>query len=154
METPSSTRIVERIRVPEIPVLTETKRRIGRGDVGGALRYAYPEVIVDLSRAYHRPFAVGWTHEEIVREGFSEEMHPLLDFFEGLWSLYAPFRYGGLPPREDGARLIELLRSLYSTPPMWRLYLASARPGKTQEPERAPQVPADRVHAVAGSEEE
>jgi len=45
-------RVVEKIRPVEVPVLTETKRRLGRGEVAQALRYAYPQVVADLERAY------------------------------------------------------------------------------------------------------
>jgi hypothetical protein len=120
-------RVVEKIRPVEVPVLTETKRRLGRGEVAEALRYAYPQVVADLERAYGRPFAVGWTHEEILRYGFSPEMEPLRDFFEALWRLYEPFRYGARAPPPDGREVLELLRSLYAAAPMWRLYVAPAR---------------------------
>ncbi|HEV2448945.1 MAG TPA: DUF4129 domain-containing protein [Thermoplasmata archaeon] len=121
-------RVVERIRAVEVPVLTETKRRLGRGETGAAVRYAYPQVVADLERAYGRPFAVGWTHEEILRVGFQPEMEPLREFFEALWRLYEPFRYGDRAPPPDGRQVLELLQSLYAAPPMWRLYLASAAP--------------------------
>jgi hypothetical protein len=123
-----TTVIVEKIRPVEVPVLTEAKRRLGRGEVAETLRYAYPKVVEDLQRAYRRPFAVGWTHEEIVRDGFTPEMQPLLDFFEALWRLYEPFRYGARGPPPEGREVLELLQSLYAAPPMWRLYVELARP--------------------------
>lgn len=126
--------VVERIRAVEVPVLTETKRRLGRGEVGAALRYAYPQVVADLQRAYRHPFAVGWTHEEILRFGFHPEMEPLREFFEALWRLYEPFRYGDRAPPPDGRQVLELLLSLYAAEPMWRLYLAPARAGGAHPP--------------------
>ncbi|MCI4340810.1 MAG: hypothetical protein L3K11_00300 [Thermoplasmata archaeon] len=126
--------MIEKFRPVEVPVLTETKRRLAKGQVGEALRLAYPQVITDLQRAYHRPFAVGWTHEEIIRYGFQPEMEPLLDFFEELWRLYEPFRFGDRAPPPEGRAVLELLVSLYAAAPMWRLYVEPARPGTETEP--------------------
>ncbi|MCI4363066.1 MAG: hypothetical protein L3K13_02000 [Thermoplasmata archaeon] len=138
-EEGATTLIVEKIRPVEVPPLTEAKRRLGRGEVAQALRDAYPKVVEDLQRAYARPFAVGWTHEEIVRDGFTEEMRPQLDFFEALWRLYEPFRYGSSAPPPDGRAVLELLQSLYAAPPMWRLYIEPARPeAEVLRSERAP----------------
>jgi hypothetical protein len=114
----------ERVRPVEVPVLTETKRLLGRDEVAGALEYAYPIVVRDLERAYGVAFPEGYTHEEIVLHGFTEEMRPLAEFFDRLYRLYAPVRYGHRPPPGSADDVLELLQSLYSPLPMWRLYLA------------------------------
>ncbi|MCI4326236.1 MAG: hypothetical protein L3K16_01160 [Thermoplasmata archaeon] len=115
--------VVDRIRAVEVPVLTEAKRHLVRGDVPGALRYAYPKVLEDLARAYGTAIPEGFSHEEIVDRGFTPEMAPLLDFFDRLYALYAPARFGTGPAPEAGDEVLELLQSLYSAEPMWRLYV-------------------------------
>jgi hypothetical protein len=118
--------ILERIRPVEVPVLTEVKRRLGREDVAGALRYAYPKVVEDLARAYQVTIPPGFSHEEIVARGFTEPMRPLLDFFEKLYRLYSPVRYGERPAPGAPQEVLELLQSLYGAEPMWRLYVTEA----------------------------
>jgi hypothetical protein len=138
--------VLERIRPVEVPILTEAKRRLARGDVGGALRYAYPRVLDDLGRAYDVEFPPGFSHEEIVGRAFTEPMQPLRVFFDGLYQLYAPVRFGGsaLPGRSN--EVLEMLRSLYAAEPMWRLYV------RPREPERAP--PAGAASEAPGPTEE
>jgi hypothetical protein len=122
-EPTSSLVVVDRIRAVEVPVLTETKRRIVRGDVGGALLYAYPKVVEDLGRAYGTTFPEGFAHEEIVARAFTAEMAPLREFFDQLYRWYAPVRFGRNPSAEAGEAVVGLLQSLYAAEPMWRLYV-------------------------------
>lgn len=121
----------ERLRPIELPILTETKRRIYGGDVAGALRYAYPLVLEDLQRAYGVEFPPEWTHEEILRTGLPPGAGPIGDFLPRLYRLYGRARYGrGAPiPERDGLEAIELLRSIYAFAPMWRLYAWQRRRG-------------------------
>lgn len=136
---------LERFRSVELPILTETKRRIYRGDVAGALRYAYPLVLEDLQKAYGLSFPPEWTHEEILRLGLPRGAGPVEEFLPRLYRLYAPARYGlaRTSPAVDGAEAVELLRSIYSVAPMWRLY-AWHRPGALGRlfPPRHPSPPA------------
>ncbi|MCI4320733.1 MAG: hypothetical protein L3K05_00275 [Thermoplasmata archaeon] len=120
---PATTVVRDRIRTVEVPVLTEVKRRLGRDDVSGALLYAYPKVLEDLVRAYGAEFPEGFAHEEILRQGFTEAMAPLSEFFDRLYRLYAPVRYGRRLPPESAPEVLEIVKSLYSAEPMWRLYL-------------------------------
>ncbi|MHB8352574.1 MAG: hypothetical protein ACYDFT_07820 [Thermoplasmata archaeon] len=119
--------VTERIRGVEVPVLTDAKRRLLRRDVAGALRDAYPKLLEDLQRAYGVEFPPGYSHEEILARGFTEPMRPLTEFFDRLYRLYAPVRFGGRMPDDRGDEVLELLRSLYSPEPMWRLYLSEGR---------------------------
>ncbi|MGI0052671.1 MAG: hypothetical protein ACRECR_00215 [Thermoplasmata archaeon] len=116
--------VTERIRGVEVPVLTETKRRLLRGEVAEALRYAYPRVVADLERAYGVEFPPGFSHEEILERGFTEPMRPLTEFFDRFYRYYAPVRFGGRAPSSEGDQVLEIVRSLYSSEPMWRLYLS------------------------------
>lgn len=137
---PASPTVVERIRGVEVPVLTETKRRLGRGEVGSALTYAYPKVVEDLGRAYAVEIPAGFSHEEIVARVFDEAMAPELEFFDRLYRLYAPVRFGGRTPTVSSDEVFELVRSLYSPEPMWRLYLTG--PEDPAGPTEATSLPA------------
>lgn len=122
--------VVERVRTIELPIETEVKRRVLRGDVAGALRYAYPLVLEDLQKAYDVSFPPEWTHEEILRRGLPPGAGPVDELLPRLYRLYAEARYGdgAALTAEDGREALELLRSLYAVAPMWRLY-AWHRPG-------------------------
>ena len=115
---------LERLRPVELPLLAETKRRIFAGDTPGALRYAYPLILEDVQRAYGLRFPPEWTHEEILRRGLPPGTGPLAEFLPRLYRLYAPARYsdGASLPPGAGMEAVELIRSLYSFAPMWRLY--------------------------------
>jgi hypothetical protein len=119
----SSVVVVDRIRAVEVPVVTEAKRYVVRGEVGAALRYAYPKVVEDLSRAYGTELPEGYSHEELLARSFTPEMAPLVDFFHRLYVLYAPARFGDGAPAESGDEALGLLQSLYAAEPMWRLYV-------------------------------
>jgi len=115
--------VVDRIRAVEVPVLTEAKRYIVRGEVSAALRFAYPKVVEDLSRAFGTALPEGYSHEELLARSFTPEMAPLVDFFNRLYALYAPARFGDGATPESGEEALELLQSLYAAEPMWRLYV-------------------------------
>ena len=117
--------VQDRIRAIEVPVLTEVKRRIGRGDVSGALLYAYPKVLEDLPRAYGIEVAAGDVHEELMGRRVTPEMAPVAEFFDRLYTLYAPVRFGERPANGSSKDLVEVLKSLYAAEPMWRLYLTA-----------------------------
>jgi len=148
-------RYLERFRTIEPPILTETKRRIYRGDVAGALRYAYPLVLEDVQKAYGVTFPPEWTHEEILRAGLPPGAGVVAEFLPRLYRLYAPARYSGdtpLPP-EAGTEAIEVLRSLYSVAPMWRLYAWHRPHGLARLfPPRAPSPETEAGDAPDGAE--
>jgi hypothetical protein len=151
-KAPDGPRYLERFRILEPPILTETKIRIYRGDVAGALRYAYPLVLEDVEKAYAVKFPPEWTHEEILRTGIPPGAGPVVELLPRLYRLYAPARYSdGAPlPPEAGTEAIEILRSLYSVAPMWRLY-AWHRPSGLGRlfPPRAPSPPVEAVDAAS-----
>ena len=135
--------IVEQVEPLEIPVIIEANRRLGRGDYLGAVRGSYPQVANDLAKAFNTPFPTYWTHEEFLRSLDEKTMGHLPEFLRLFYQIYAPVRYGppGTPiryglmahgpdtgrvlaPAEVPKTLMELLKSIYSQPPMWRLYIS------------------------------
>ncbi|MCI4328382.1 MAG: hypothetical protein L3J86_02245 [Thermoplasmata archaeon] len=120
--------VVDRIRPVEVPTLTEVKRRLGRNDVAGALLYAYPKIVEDLGRAYGVDFPEGFSHEEILAKRFNAEMAPMAEFFDRLYRLYAPVRFGRHPTPHAADIVLELVQSLYSPEPMLRLYVTNLGP--------------------------
>lgn len=140
--------VIEKLRPVELPILTETKRRVYGGDVAGALRYAYPLVLEDLQKAYGVQFPEGWTHEEILRQGLPPGAGPIGEFLPRLYRLYGAARYGvgAELPASAGTETIELLRSIYAFAPMWRLYAWKRRSGlRRLFPPRAEPPPAGTV---------
>ncbi|HKV90112.1 MAG TPA: hypothetical protein VJQ43_02820 [Thermoplasmata archaeon] len=125
---PTGPLVQDRIMAVEVPVLTEVKRRLGRNDVAGALLYVYPKVLEDLGRAYAAEFPPGYAHEEILAHGFTGTMAPQAEFFERLYRLYAPVRYGHRLAPGSGREVLEIVKSLYAAEPMWRLYLTHLAP--------------------------
>ncbi|HTT35417.1 MAG TPA: DUF4129 domain-containing protein [Thermoplasmata archaeon] len=115
--------VIERVEPVEIPVLTETKRRLQRGEYDEAIRFACLQVVADLERAFGRPFPPGWTLSEVVERGRTDAMGHLPEFLERLAALYGPLRFGAPSPRRDPDALLALLQSIYAAGPMWRLYL-------------------------------
>ena len=112
---------VHPLRPIEVPVLTEAKRLLVRGEYAKAVLFSYPTVLNDVERAYGSAFSPNWTHEEILGRGLPGGMERLPEFLAGLYRLYAPVRYGRTAA-EDGDRLVALLQSVYAHRPMWELY--------------------------------
>jgi Domain of unknown function (DUF4129) len=139
--------VIERVEPIEVPILTETKRRLGHGDYDGALRAAYAQVVDDLQRAYGSEFPPGWTSGEILDRGPSEAWGHLPDFVRRLTDLYTPLRFGAAAPPRDPDGLVALLQSIYAARPMWHLYAerrdASSAAGPASPPVVAP-APTDR----------
>jgi hypothetical protein len=139
---PAPVVVLDRIRPVEVPVLTEVKRRLGRNDIAGALLLAYPAVVADLGRAYGVDFPEGFSHEEILAKRFNEAMSPMAEFFDRLYRLYAPVRFGGQLPPGSADVVLELVQSLYSAEPMWRLYVTTLPPAEpTNGARKAPSEP-------------
>ncbi|MGI0132621.1 MAG: hypothetical protein ACREDK_05970, partial [Thermoplasmata archaeon] len=109
------------LRPIEVPVLTETKRLLVRGEYAKAVLFAYPTVLNDVERAFGVSFSVHWTHEEILRRGLPAGTGRLPEFLLGLYRLYEPVRYGRSVIAQ-GDRLVALLQSVYAHRPMWELY--------------------------------
>lgn len=139
--------VVDRIRPVEVPILTEVKRRLGRNDVAGALLYAYPKIVEDLGRAYGVDFPEGFSHEEILTKRFNAEMAPMAEFFDRLYRLYAPVRFGRHPTPHSADIVLELVQSLYSPEPMWRLYVTNLGPSPPTNGGAAAPNPSDEPGA-------
>lgn len=133
--------VIERVEPIEIPIITETKRLLARGEYDGALRGAYARVLEDVQRAFSVPFPPGWTTGDILGRGAGPEMGHLPEFLERLTSLYTPLRFGASAPRRDPDELLALLQSIYASRPMWRLYL-EPRPAAERDRSPAPPTPA------------
>ncbi|MCI4331532.1 MAG: hypothetical protein L3K19_06765 [Thermoplasmata archaeon] len=113
--------LVDQVRTLEVPVVTEVRRLLMRGDYDGAVLYAYPRALEDLERAYGVAFDPDWTHAEILVRGMQPEMGNLPEMFVRLHRLYEPVRYGR-GGRRSAQDLQGLMMSIYSQRPMWRLY--------------------------------
>ncbi len=133
---------VRSVEPVEVPVLTESRRRIGRGDFAGAIRYAFPMALRDAERAYGLRFPPELTNGEILTGGFPSDRASVAELFGQLYRIYEPTRYGARPPSDPEA-FMDLLRSIYADRPMWSLYVelvvTSKRPaGGAGNPDRRP----------------
>ncbi|MCI4323608.1 MAG: hypothetical protein L3K03_06275 [Thermoplasmata archaeon] len=140
-EVPAPT-VIERIRPVEVPILTDVKRKVALGDVRGALLDSYPQVVADLGRAYDVEILPGYSHEDIVGPALPQAARPLAVFLDRLFALYAPVRFAGRAPPPVGKEIIELVQSLYSSEPMWRLYIREANPNDDRATPTGPAVAA------------
>jgi len=128
-DAPPPPSVIERVEPVEIPILTETKRRLHRGEYDAAIRGAVDQVVVDIQRAYGVEFPEGWTLGDVLRDGTGKGMGHVPDFLERLVALYVPWRYGAPDARRDPAELLAVLQSLYAPRPMWQLYAEIRSPG-------------------------
>lgn len=120
--------VVERVEPIEIPIITETQRRLARDEYDAALAGAYRQVIDDLQRAYGLSFPAGWTQYEILDKGLADpRLGHLPEFIRRLTDLYVPMRFGPPPWTHDPEQLETLLRSIYARRPLWALYLEAKR---------------------------
>ncbi|HEV2230875.1 MAG TPA: DUF4129 domain-containing protein [Thermoplasmata archaeon] len=119
--------VIERVEAVEIPIITETKRRLARGEYEDALRAAYSQVVADIQRAYGAQFPPGWTHDELIERGLDGRTGHLPEFLRRLTDLYVPVRFGSVPVPKDLDQLSGLLVSIYAQRPMWQLYLQPRR---------------------------
>ncbi|HZY71224.1 MAG TPA: hypothetical protein VFF67_09650 [Thermoplasmata archaeon] len=111
----------EVVRPLEVPVVTETKRLMGLGQVEEAVRYAYTHAVADARRALDWDAPAHATHREVILSKAAAQPPNFATHLARLYALYEPIRYGERVSklREDP---VDLLRSLYSYTPMWRLY--------------------------------
>jgi hypothetical protein len=141
---PSSAAVV---RPLEVPVVTETKRLMGRGEPGRAVRFAYPAALTDAARAFGWELPGAATHREALAN-FTDQAPPhFVTHLARLYALYEPARYGReAPPLLEDP--VQILLSLYSFPPMWMLY---AQPG-SGSPTRSAAPPARRREPLRPSD--
>lgn len=134
---------VQGVAPVEVPVITETRRRIGRGDYTGAIRYAFPSALRDAERAYGLHFPPELTNGEILAGGFPAERAEVAELFGQLYRLYEPARYGDARTT-DPETFLGLLKSIYADRPMWSLYIelvAGPSPGGAKKRAMARQPP-------------
>lgn len=132
------------VRPLEVPVVTETKRLMGRGEPGRAVRYAYPAAFSDAARAFHWEVGGSATHRELLAGLAEKAPAHFVTHLARLYALYEPARYGReAPPLSEDP--VQLLLSLYSFPDLWMLYAVpnpraaandGSRPGATKKPVR------------------
>ena len=136
---PPATEVVERVEPIEIPIISETQRRLARDEYDAALGGAYRQVVDDLQRAYGLTFPPGWTQYEILDKGLADpKLGHLPEFIRRLTDLYVPMRFGPPPWTRDPDQLEALLRSIYARRPLWALYLQAKRDGPRPGPTGAP----------------
>ncbi|MCI4351555.1 MAG: hypothetical protein L3K15_08615 [Thermoplasmata archaeon] len=119
------------VRPLEVPVVTETKRLMGRGESGRAVRFAYPAALTDAARAFGWQLSGAATNRETLAV-FTDQAPPhFVTHLARLYALYEPARYGReSPPLVEDP--VQILLSLYSFAPMWMLYAQTgARPATT-----------------------
>ncbi len=116
--------VVERMSLVEVPVLTETKKRVARGETGAAVVFGFTQAIADVSRAYGIAFPPELTPLEFIRWAMGPQT-PLAqqrEIYERAYAIYEPVRYWGAAG--NGPEFIEALTSIYAAPEMARLYAA------------------------------
>ena len=114
--------MIESVRPVEVPVITETRRLVARGEYRRAVQYGYSRVLADLRNAYQLLIEPSWTHSEILQAVRSLPTGPVPDFLRQLLELYGPARYGSGPITEQPGTLLSALLGIYSQRPMWYLY--------------------------------
>jgi hypothetical protein len=132
--------------------VTETKRLMGRGEPGRAVRFAYPAALTDAARAFGWELSGAATHRETLA-GFTDKAPPhFVTHLARLYALYEPARYGReAPPLFEDP--VQILLSLYSFPPMWMLYAQSGvPPAPSRPPASAPQRVPLRPNGPLGGE--
>jgi hypothetical protein len=123
-----------------IPLLVDTERKLGQGQYGPAVLAAYHRVVLDLQKAYGLRLPAQWTHREFLSTYLRPDMGILTDRVARLYRIYEPIRYG----REaDWVRgdLLELLRQIYSEPPLKDLYSKAPAAPAIDPPPRLSGIP-------------
>ncbi len=137
-KAPEGPIVVERMSPMEVPVLTEVKRYIARGENALAIRYGYTTAIQDVTRAYGLKFPRELTNIEFLQwaMGPGTPLASQFDLFERAYRFYEPVRFGeGVPKSMD---FLSTLTSIYASPPMFRLYASTAYPDGTPIPPPPP----------------
>jgi len=97
----------------DFPAISQAEKFLSRGDFGGAVRVAFPLVMVDVQWVYNLAFPRHWTSRDVLAHGLRPDMGRLPDLLFQLYQLYEPVRYG---QERDWVRgdLREILRRIYS----------------------------------------
>ncbi|MFZ1024336.1 MAG: hypothetical protein WAN87_09390 [Thermoplasmata archaeon] len=153
--------VVHTVRSVEIPTITLLKSQMANGSLAAAMSTAFRAVVRDVERAFRLSIPTGWTDREIVTQwGVVRTNSPaatrsfvpaeLRDMVLRLYAMYEPVRFGppGTPLRGDP---VAVLQSIYTFPPMWRLYIGPLGPLEPAPGEKAPDGPKE---PVASADEE
>ncbi|MEM0129185.1 MAG: DUF4129 domain-containing protein [Thermoplasmata archaeon] len=118
--------VVERVSMIEVPVLTEVKQRIARGQPAEAVVYGFSRAVEDFSRARQLPIRPEWTYREYLATAMPAPGPEAArrELFERAYALYEPARFGDVPP--DPAEFLSVLTSIYADPEIARLYATPA----------------------------
>jgi hypothetical protein len=104
---------------PELPVLTEVRRRLDSGDSAGAIVIGFETAMRDFQLAFGFEPPPFWTYSDIFRLGVRTDMGYAPILLARLYRIYEPVRYGGvrsIPPGE----ILETLRQFYTQPALRR----------------------------------
>jgi hypothetical protein len=77
-----------------VPAVVAVDKRLAAGDVAGAVRAAFPLVMMDVQRAYGVTFPPHWTSRDVLAHGLRPDMGRLPDLLLQLHALYEPVRFG------------------------------------------------------------
>ncbi len=89
--------LLEQIVPLEVPVLTEVKRLLTRGERARAIRYGYLKAVEDCVYAFGVRFPTGATHVEFLATamGPGSTLCDQREIYERAYRMYETVRYGG-----------------------------------------------------------
>ena len=128
--------VVQTVQSVEIQTITALKSQMASGATAVAMGNAFRAVVRDIERAFGLSIPAGWTDREIVTQWGAVRTSALArsgnyvpadlrEVVRRFYAIYEPVRFGppGSPLRGDP---VALLQSIYTFPPMWRLYVDRA----------------------------
>ncbi|MGI0055337.1 MAG: hypothetical protein ACREB9_05275 [Thermoplasmata archaeon] len=117
--------LLEQIVPLEVPVLTEVKRLLTRGERARAIRYGYLKAIEDCAYAFRVRFPTDATHVEFLATamGPGTPLWGQREIYERAYRMYETVRYGGFVTESDD--FVAALTSIYAPPPMFCLYAST-----------------------------
>lgn len=97
----------------DVPAIVQADRRLAQSDFAGAVRVAFPLVMIDLQWVYNLSFPRHWTARDVLAHGLRSDMGRLPDLLFQFYEIYEPIRYG---QEQDWVRgdLREILRRIYT----------------------------------------
>lgn len=122
------------IDLSKVPAIAEVEKHLARSDVAGALRVAFPLIMIDVQRVYDLVFPAHWTARDVLAHGLRPDMGRLPDLLFQLYSLYEPVRFGERRDWMDGD-VRGIVRRIYTETGLRSLV------GLPTEPTRRPITP-------------
>jgi hypothetical protein len=105
--------------LPELPILTEVRRRLDSGDSAGAILIGFETAMRDFQLAFGFEPPPFWTYSDIFRLGVRTDMGYAPILLARLYRIYEPVRYGGARSVPSGG-ILETLRQFYAQPALRR----------------------------------